>query len=84
MAVVDNNKYITDTELKDAWYIRKTYNGQMLVLNNDYVKLTETEEGRRKNQNLKDVLIIVGTLVAGLGAITLVIWEMYKTFCLYK
>jgi hypothetical protein len=82
--VVDNNKYVNDTELKDGWYIRRTYNGQMLVLNNGYVRLTETEERRRKNRNLKDVLIIVGTLVAGLGAIAIVAWEIYKTFCLGK
>lgn len=82
--VVDNNKYVTDTELKYVWYIRRTYNGQMLVLDNGYVNADKMAKQRRRNQNLKDVLIIVGTLVAGLGAVALVGWEMYKTFCLNK
>lgn len=82
--VVDNNKYVTDTELKDGWYIRRTFNGQMLMLNNGYVQENINNIRRRTYERRQSFWLTVGTLVAGVGALALVVWEMYKTFCLHK
>ena len=31
-----------------------------------------------------DRLLVIAGFLAGLGAVSLVLWEMYKTFCLKK
>jgi hypothetical protein len=38
---------------------------------------------QKKIQNMKDCLLIFGTILAGVGSIALVSWEIYKEFCLH-
>lgn len=76
--VVDNNKYVTDTELKDGWYIRRTYDGEMCVLANGYV-------GKSTKDDADDARIIRNekrlrhyTLFLALGSVALVIVELIR------
>jgi hypothetical protein len=78
--VVNKPNYVTETELQDGWYVRRSYKGEMLVLAGGYVKHHLMMEARQKNEILRQIAVIVGTLVAGLGAIGLVVWEMYAFY----
>lgn len=52
--------------------IRRSYNGEMLVIENGYANKYRISESRRKDEILRQILMIVGTLIAGVGALALV------------
>ena len=78
--VIDDKRYVTALEIEDEWYVRKSYKGDMLILNGGYVADHKITENRRVNEIQRNILLIIGTLVAGFGALILVGWDMYKTF----
>lgn len=80
--VVNDGTYVTTMEINNKWMVRRSYKGEMLVLDGGYENLYRRNETRRINQIRREILLIVGTLVAGLGAIALVAWEIYKRFYL--
>jgi hypothetical protein len=82
--VINDKKYVIGLEIENKWMIRRSYKGQMLVLDGGYSRLYQLTETRRKGEIRRSVALTVGTLVAGLGAIALVGWEIYKQFCLPK
>lgn len=75
--VVDSHMYVTTKEIQPGWYIRRTFNGEIFILDGGYVTLYERVKRRRKIQNLKDWLLIFGTWVAGVAAFLLLIWQVF-------
>ena len=55
-----------------------TPKGFQFIQDGGYTTRHEREISQRKNRNLKDVLLIIAAFGAAIGAISLVIWEMYK------
>jgi len=66
----------------DTEYFMITIEGIIFLEHKGYVKLFEKEKHQKKIQNLKDWLLIFGATLAGIGAVALVIWEIYKKYCL--
>jgi hypothetical protein len=69
-------------EINNKWMVRRSYKGEMLVLEGGYENLYRTTENRRINQIRRETWLTIGTLVAGLGAIAIVAWEIVERFCL--
>ena len=82
--VINNMTYVKDIEIEDGWYVRRTYNGEILMLAGGYVISQRQAFRLERGERRRNTWLTVGTLVAGLGAIALVVWEMYKTFCLHE
>ena len=78
--VIDKPKYIRDLEIEDGWYIRISYKGEMLSLSGGYQQANLDSIRQRTCEIHRNVALTVGTLVAGLGALILVVWDMYKYF----
>lgn len=52
------------------------------LLENNLNYMSKRNKYRDKIQNFKDYFLIIGTWLAGIGAIALVTWEIIKTFCI--
>lgn len=55
-----------------------------LKIDAGYEAIYEKGRNQKKTQNLKDWLLIVAGWIGGLGALSLVVWEIYKYFFLHK
>jgi len=54
--------------------------GFYLLQAGGYTAASKRENSKKKIQNLKDWLFISGAWLAGIGAVGLVIWEIYKNY----
>jgi hypothetical protein len=66
----------------DKIYVASFEGKFLLQIQKGYVGLNRITRRKNRNQILKDWLLIVGTWMAGIGALALVGWEIYKTFFL--
>ncbi|MEO6836807.1 MAG: hypothetical protein ABI185_00360 [Ginsengibacter sp.] len=62
---------------------RISFEGILLVKNNGYQSIFNIQANQKKTQNRKDWLMIAGTWIAGIGALVLTAWEIYKHYCLH-
>ena len=60
-----------------------TYDGKLCLLEGGYTSLISEKRRQKKKQNYKDLMLIVGSWLAGIGAIALTIWEIYKHYNLH-
>ncbi len=61
-----------------------TFEGKMFSKNGGYIKQHELNEASESRKDFREKMLLWGTWAVAFGAIALVIWEMYKTFCLEK
>lgn len=80
---------MSDTQWKNDGY-RITYKGRIFIESGGYINAEKTDASKKRIQNLKDWLLIVGSLGAMTGALALAASEgikLYaehnKYFCLY-
>lgn len=83
--------YSIDKEKQIIRYYFATFEGRLFNESGGYV--SQLKRNRLKEIEIKtdlflrkrnDRRIVIGTILAGLGASGLVIWEMYKTFYLHR
>lgn len=56
--------------------------GYYFIADKGYTEASKRKKSQKRTQNLKDWLLIIGTWLAGLGAIFLVAWEIYQKIIL--
>jgi hypothetical protein len=81
----DKDVFKKDVELRGDDAMKNymiTFEGELFNLDGGYVTHAEKEKLRKRIQNLKDYLLIVGSCGAAIGTIGLLVWEIYKTFFL--
>lgn len=79
-----NEKVIPESNiLLSADYIL-TFEGKLFIESGGYVKEQETNAKNESRKDFRERQLLYGTWAVAFGAISLVLWEMYKTFYLEK
>lgn len=78
-------KLISDGYLSrdDSANYRVTFNGEFCYYKGGYEKSIKNETTKKIIQDIKDILLIVGSFTAGIGALLLFFWEIYKHYKLH-
>lgn len=64
-------------------YYFLTFNGEYFIINGGYKKSYERDLHEKRIKNRNDVLLTIGTWLAGVGSTLLVLWEIYKHYFLH-
>jgi hypothetical protein len=81
---IAGERFVVGQQAGEGMTIRRNINGHIFLSNGGY---TQERINAVKNESRKDhreKYLLWGTWAVAFGAIALVAWEMYKTFCLEK
>jgi len=66
----------------NEWLIRRNFDGELLVANGGYTNKEIIDVKNEKRKDHRELHLLFGTWFVAFGAVSLVVWEMIKTFCL--
>ena len=72
-----------DKRAEEKAIYKINFEGILFKENSGYVSHYEKDQCQMRIRNLKDYALIIGTWFAGIGATALVVWEVYKHYCLH-
>lgn len=81
---IAGERYVTGQQAGEGITIRRNFDGDLFLSSGGYIKQAATIESSERIKNNREIHLVRGTWAVAIGAIALVLWEMYKTFCLEK